>query len=77
MGVSAAAAALAEEGGDLGLGGGGVGGSGEGAEDCLNYMPYNNSYVDGGWGLFRHAGVMRLITCKAILAGIKLPMSPI
>ena len=40
-------------------------------------MAYNNSYVDGRWGLFRYAGAMRLITRKAILAGVELPAWPI
>ena len=30
-------------------------------------MAYNNAYVEGWWGLFRHAGAMRLITRKASL----------
>ena len=40
-------------------------------------MAYNNAYVDGWWGLFRNAGAIRLITCKASLAGVKLPLLPI
>ena len=28
-------------------------------------------------GIFRHAGAMRLITRKASLAGVELPMSPV
>ena len=40
-------------------------------------MAYNNAYVDGQWGLFRHTGAMRLITCKASLVGIELSTSPI
>ena len=39
-------------------------------------MAYNNSYVEGRWGLFRHSGAMQIITCKAILAGVDLPTSP-
>ena len=34
-------------------------------------------YVEGRWGLFRHAGAMRLITRKASLAGVGLPASPV
>ena len=40
-------------------------------------MSYNNTYVDGRWGLFRNAGAMRLITCKASLVGIEVSTSPI
>ena len=40
-------------------------------------MAYNKSYVEGRWGLFQNAGAMRLITRKASLAGIKLPVSPV
>ena len=29
------------------------------------------------WGLFRHAGAMRLITRKSSTAGVDLPLSPI
>ena len=38
-------------------------------------MSYNNAYVDGRWGLFLHAGAMRLVTRKASLAGVELPTS--
>ena len=38
-------------------------------------MAYNNAYVEGRWGLFRHAGATRLITRKASLEGIDLPAS--
>ena len=55
----------------------GVERGGEGAEKRLNYMAYNNTYVDGRWGLFCHAGAMRLITHKASLAGVELPTLPI
>ena len=40
-------------------------------------MAYNNAYMEGRWDLLWHAGEMRLITCKKILAGVKLPMSPV
>ena len=40
-------------------------------------MAYNNAYVEGRWGLFRHAGEMQLITSKASLAGVKLPALPV
>ena len=40
-------------------------------------MAYNNSYIEGRWDLFRHTGVMRLITRKASLAGVELPASPV
>ena len=57
-----------------GRGGGGLGGGGEGYEERQNAISYNNAFVDGPWGLFRNAGAMRLITRKASLAGIELPM---
>ena len=56
-------------------GSGGVGGGGDGSEERRNAMAYKNAYVDGRWGLLRHAGAMRLITRKASLAGVKLPAS--
>ena len=56
---------------------GGVRGCAEGAEERLNAMSYNNAYVEGRWGLFWHSGAMRLITCKASLAGVKLPTLPV
>ena len=40
-------------------------------------MAYNNAYVEGRWGLFRHMVAMRLITRKASLAGIDLPALPV
>ena len=40
-------------------------------------MAYNNAYVYGQWGLFRHVGAMSLVTRKASLAGVDLPASPI
>ena len=40
-------------------------------------MAYNNAYVDGWWGLFRHTGAMRLITRQASLAGVKLLALPV
>ena len=40
-------------------------------------MAYNNANVEGRWGLFRHAGAMRLITHKASLAGVELPASSV
>ena len=52
-------------------------GGGKVSEERLNNMAYNNAYLDGRWGLFCHAGAMRLITCKASLAGVELPVSPI
>ena len=63
--------------GNLGRGSGGVEGGGEVARERLNTMAYNNSYVDGWWGLFRNAGAMRLIPPKASLVGVELPASPI
>ena len=60
-----------------GRGSGGMGGGGKGTEERLHAMAYNNAYVDGRWGLFRHAGEMRLITRKASLAGVDLSTSPI
>ena len=35
---------------------GGIGGGGAGDKERLNSMAYNNAYVEGRWGLFRHAG---------------------
>ena len=61
----------------MGLRGRGVGGGGKGAEERLNSMAYNNSYIDGRWGLFRHSGAMKLVTRKASLVGVDLPASPI
>ena len=43
----------------------------------LNQMAYNDDYVDGRWGLFRHAGAMRNIVRAAKEAGNHLPVSPI
>ena len=40
-------------------------------------MAYNNAYVEGRLGLFRHAGAMRLIPRKARLAGVELHASPV
>ena len=40
-------------------------------------MAYNNAYVEERWGLFWYAGAMLFITCKASLAGVKLPASPV
>ena len=40
-------------------------------------MAYNNAYVEGRWGLFLHAGVMRLITRKASLASVEILASPV
>ena len=51
-----------------------MGGGGEGAEERLNSTAYNNYYVDGQWGLFRHAGAMGIITRKERLAGVDIPV---
>ena len=40
-------------------------------------MAYNNAYLEGRWGLFRHAEAMRLITCKTSLAGVDPPLSKV
>ena len=61
---------------NLDRGGGGTGGGGAGDEELLNAIAYNNTYVEGRWGLFWHAGAMRLITRKARLAGVNLSMLP-
>ena len=61
-------------GGNSGCRSGGVGGGGEGAEERLNSTAYNNYYVDGQWGLFRHAGAMGIITRKERLAGVDIPV---
>ena len=49
----------------------------KGEADQPNVIAYNNAYVEGRWSLFRHAGVMRLITQKASLAAVELSLSPI
>ena len=49
-------------GGSSGRRSGGIGGGGEGAKEHINDMAYNNAYVDGRWGLFQHAGAIKLIT---------------
>ena len=58
-------------------GGGGTGGGSPGGEERLNAIAYNNAYMEGRWGLLRHAGAMRLITRKASLEGVELPASPV
>ena len=58
-------------------GGGDIGGGSAGDEERINSMAYNNAYVEGRWGLFRHAEAMRLITRKASLSGIDIPASPV
>ena len=63
--------------GNPGCRSGGIGGGGEGAEERLDAMAYNNSYVEGRCGLFWNAGAMQLITCKSSLAGVELPASPV
>ena len=45
-----------------GRGCGGPGGGSTGEEERPNVIAYNNAYVEGRWGLFRHTGAMRLIT---------------
>ena len=60
-----------------GRAGGGPGGGGTGEEERPNNIAYKNAYMKGRWGIFRHAGAMRLITQKVILAGVDLPLSPI
>ena len=57
--------------------GGSTGGGAAGDKERLNAIAYNNAYVEGRWGLFWHVGAMRLITCKASLAGVELPASPV
>ena len=54
-----------------------MGGGGKEDEERINAMAYNNAYGDERWGLFRQAGLMRLIARKASLAGVELPASPI
>ena len=48
-----------------------------GEEERLKSMAYNKAYVEGRWGLFRNVGAMRLITRKASLAGVGLPVFPV
>ena len=60
-----------------GRGGGGTGGGSAGEEERPNTIAYNNVYMEGRWGLFRHAGAMRIITRKASLAGVDLPALPV
>ena len=55
----------------------GRGGGGTGDKEDLNAIAYNNTYVEGRWGLFRQAWAMRIITCKASLAGDELPALPV
>ena len=57
--------------------GGSTGGGAAGDKERLNAIAYNNAYVEGRWGLFWHVGAMRIITCKASLAGVKIPASPV
>ena len=40
-------------------------------------MAYNSVYVEGRWGLFRHAGATRIINRKASLAGVNIPTLPV
>ena len=40
-------------------------------------IAYNNTYMEERWGLFRHAGAMRLITRKASAAVVELPSLPV
>ena len=58
-----------------GRGGEGPGGGSTGEEEQPNAIAYNTAYVEGRWGLFRHAGAMRLVTRKASLAGVDIPSS--
>ena len=46
-------------------------------EERPNTIAYNNAYVEWRWGLFWHAGEMRLITRKASLADVEIPSSPV
>ena len=62
---------------NLARGGGGTGGGSAGEEESHNAIAYNNAYMEGRWGLLRHAGAMRLITHKASLEGVELPASPV
>ena len=60
-----------------GRGGRVPGGGSTGEEQRPNAIAYNNVYMEGRWGLFRQVGAMRLITQKASLAGVELPLSPV
>ena len=60
-----------------GRGGGGTGGGSAGEDKRPDAIAYNNAYVEGRLGLFRHAGAMRLITRKASLAGVELLAFPV
>ena len=44
-------------------------------EERPNAITYNNTYMEGRWGLFWHAEAMWLITRKSSLAGVELPSS--
>ena len=66
-----------EVGANPGHGDGGTGGGSTGEEELSNSIAYNNAYAEGRWGLFRHMEAMRLITCKASLAGVELPALPV
>ena len=54
-----------------------AGGGITGEEERPNVIAYKNAYVEEKWGLFRHAGSMRLIMQKASSAGVELPSSPV
>ena len=62
---------------NLSGGGGGAESGSTGEEDRPNAIAYNNAYMEERWGLFRHAGVMRLITRKSSAAGVELPLLPV
>ena len=66
-----------EVGANPGRGGRSTGGGSTVEAERPNAIAYNSAYVEGRWGLFRHAGAMRIITCKASLVGVELPASPV
>ena len=62
---------------NLGRGGRGTGRSSAGKEERPKSIAYNNAYMEGRWGLFRQAGVMRIITRKSSIAVVELPVLPV
>ena len=64
-------------GGNPGRESGGIGGGGAGDKERLDSIAYNDTYVEGRWGLLRNVGAMQLITHKASLAGVYLPAFPV
>ena len=60
-------------GGILGRKSEGIGGGGEGAEERLNSMSYNNAYVEGRWVLFPARGIVATHCPKGQPRGCRSP----